>query len=75
MTMRVTETGEITATYPPEVLWIKQNKDILNLKAVAEGTKIPVKNLWNYCNNIHSLNSKHWKSASKWVQKRQILHQ
>jgi len=53
--------------YPPEVQWVKKNKGILNLKAVAEQTDIPVKNLWNYCNDRHSLNQIHWKKVVNWV--------
>lgn len=55
--------------YPSEVLWIKRNKDVLNLKSVAKDIGIPAKNLWNYCNDVHSLNEKWWPKAIKWVKK------
>lgn len=53
--------------YPDQVTWLKKNKDALNLKYVAEQIGIPVKNLWNYCNNVHSLNEKWWAKTVKWV--------
>ena len=50
--------ANVQKQYPAEVIWIKDNKDILNLKSVADKTGIPAKNLWNYCHDVHSLNEK-----------------
>jgi hypothetical protein len=73
--MKVNEKGKIESIYPFEVQWIRANKDILNLKSVAEKTHIPVKNLWNYCNDIHSLNKVWWPSVIKFVRKRNVKEQ
>lgn len=53
--------------YPQEILWIKQHKDILSLRKVADQIGIPQKNLWNYCNDVHSLNEMYWQRAVDWV--------
>lgn len=56
--------------HPSQIDWIRKNKDILNLKEIATQTKVPIKNLWSYCNGVHSLNENHWPTVIEWVNKR-----
>lgn len=53
--------------YPQEIIWLKSAKKILNMKLISEQIEIPQKNLWNYCNDVHSLNEMYWIRAVDWV--------
>lgn len=53
--------------HPPEIIWIKEHLEHLNLKAVAKSIGVEPKALWNYCHGRHSLNEKWWEPAKKWV--------
>jgi hypothetical protein len=57
----------VSILYSPEILWLKAHKEAFNLKNVAEQAGIPIRNLWNFCNDKYTLNQTWHKPLSKWI--------
>lgn len=53
--------------HPPEVLWIKKNKDFINIKAIEQHLGIPAKCLNNFCRGFYGVHEQYWPKIVAWV--------
>lgn len=53
--------------YPPEILWIKKNKDVLSIYLIEKKLGMPQKTLNNFVRGFYGLNERWWPGLVKWV--------